>query len=426
MNLRAILSDEKTMKKVSLISTAFLFAVLIFMVFWFRGPQLSDAVTYIHLAKQSIAMNTFYPHEANIHDTYIFAPGFVNFLIVLFRITSNIKIVFVANIVFMCILLFSMRYIIIRLFQNRHLFYLFSVLFSFFPTYWGEIVSVRTEIPYTALAFLSFAVLLHDKKFSPFAAGILLALANWIRPLALAYFIAMLLYLFIKKAGKLKCFFLIAGFTLTILTIGFITYWNFGYFVFQSTTSGVNLIMGANDDADGSYDDTCFQQGKIAYLDSEAQKTMTFKEKDRYYRNLALEWIAKHPVKWTALLGAKLFVMYSADLYARTVFFQAAEDFSLASLVFRWIKGNIQAADIILIHSQILYMFIFVLFLVSVIPMFKKQAIASVLPLFSICFIGTAMTVIILGGARYHFPYLPIFMIFASWFIYTYFLKLNR
>jgi hypothetical protein len=307
-----------------------------------------------------------------------------------------------------------MRYIIIKLFNNIKIFFVFSVLFCLLPTFWGEIVSVRTEIPYTALSFLGFAVLLNGRKTTSFIAGVILALANWIRPLAIAYLIGMFVYLFLKKSKKNHYILLLSGFLVAISIIGTVTFFNFKHFVFQSSTAGVNLIMGANDDADGSYDDICFQEGKIAYLSRDALNKMSFKEKDKYYKDLTLSWIVKHPIKWLSLFPAKLFVMYSAELYTRAVFFQADEDFALKELILRWIRGNIQFPDIILIYCQLLYMFIFVMFCLNIISSFRTNTMVEKLPLLSIFLIGTMMTIITVGGARYHFPYLPIIMVFAA------------
>jgi hypothetical protein len=392
------------------------------MILWYHGAQISDAASYIRLAKDVVAINGFYPNRTNINDEYIFNPGFVNYLALIFRITSSIRVVYILNILLTFLLLFSMRYIILKLFDNIKIMYLSSVLFCISPVFLVETVLTRTEIPYMALALFSFAVLLLDRKPTFFAAGIILALANWIRPLALAYLIGMLVYLFIKKSNKIRYIFFISGFVLTILCIGAVSYYNSGYFVYQSTTSGVNLIMGANDDADGSYNAACFQKGKIAYLDEQTARNMSFKEHDAFWRGLAVSWILKHPLKWISLFPQKIFYMYGTEeFYSRFIFLPSSIDSShtlyVKDMFQRIIHGHIYFPDIIMIYSQIIYMFLLAGFILGIISLYRDKNFIGLFPLFLIFFIGSAMTLVTVGGARYHIPYLPVFMAFTAVFV---------
>jgi hypothetical protein len=284
------------------------------------------------------------------------------------------------------------------------------------PIFWGKVVIVGTDIMYTALAFSSFAILLRGKKYSPIVSGIILAIANWVRPLAPAFLIGMLIYLLIVKKKK-QIVKLLAAFTIFVASIGLFTYFNFGYFLFQSSTSGINMIRGANDDADGGYSKICFQEGKIAYLDDNTLKTMTFKQRDSYYRGLAVQWIMKHPIKWAMLFPKKIFRMYAIeDLGHKYVFVPTldADSDSGSYIVNHWFANSRQFGDYILMWGQLLYMITAIGFLAGIVILIKQRNILRFLPLFSMFFLGSFMTLVNFGSARFHIPYLPVFIIFTA------------
>jgi hypothetical protein len=405
-------------EKFSLLTICVLFCASTFFIVSFRGPQISDFANYVRLAKNNIESGTYYPNNKNLYDAYIHAPGFVNYLILLFKISTNLKLVYVFNLLWTFVLLFSLRYIISRLFNNKQIVSMATVIFCMMPILWGKVVIAGTDVIYTALAFLSFAILLREKKYGPIVSGIILAVANWVRPLAPAFLIGMLIHLLIVKKKK-QIVKLLAAFAVFVVSIGLFTYSNLGYFLFQSSTSGVNMIMGANDDADGGYNTTCFQEGKIAYLDDNTLKTMTFKHRDSYYRGLAVQWIMKHPIKWALLLPKKIFRMYAIeDLGHRYVFvptLDADSDSDSGSYIINhWFANNRQFGDYILMWGQLLYMITAIGFLAGTVILIKQRNILRFLPLFSMVFLGSFMTLVTFGAARFHIPYLPVFIIFTA------------
>jgi hypothetical protein len=415
LKISTLWEKSTTWEKISLLSICVLFCVSTFFIVSFKGPQISDPASYVQLAKNSIESGTYYPNNENLHDGYIFAPGFVNYLIILFKISTNLRIVYVLNLLWTFVLLFSFRYVIACLFNSKQIVSMATIMFCMMPIFWSKVAIVGTDVIYTALAFLSFAILLRGKKYSPIVSGIILAVANWVRPLAPAFLLGMLIYLLIVKQKK-QIVKLFAAFAVFVVLIGLFTYSNFGYFLFQSSTSGVNMIMGTNDDADGGVNKTCFQEGKIAYLNDNALKTMTFKQKDSYYRGLAVRWIMKHPIKWALLLPKKIFHMYAIEDLSHKYVFVPNLDIDLDSagyIVNHWFANGRQFADYILMWGQLLYMITAIGFLAGIVILIKQRNILRFLPLFSIFFVGSFMTLVTVGGARYHIPYLPVFIIFT-------------
>ena len=267
---------DSRIRNIAIISFAILMTAQVFFIFWFHGVQQADSACYLAMAKHAAATSSWYPNTANLPEQFFFGVGYVNMLSWLFRITTDVRIAFFLNLIFTLVTLFSGAYITKKLFNSDRICYLFIIIFCLMCAFWGEVVSISTDLPYTAFAFLAIACLVSEKKYSTIMCGVLLALANWIRPLALAFLLAAIIWLLVKKKGWKKIVSMLAGSLIVIGIIGTISYYNCGHFIFQSTTSGVNLVQGANDLADGSYGNEVFQKGNAAYLTDDQKKDMIY------------------------------------------------------------------------------------------------------------------------------------------------------
>lgn len=427
-------TEVALLKRLKIITTALIFiliAIQFVIIILYGNNQVADAAAYLHLAKQSFNFG-YYPNSANINDIFIFNPGIVNYFMLLLHISDNTKILCLFNIIWSLILLFSIRYLTYSLFHNPFVTELTIFFYCFSPVFWVEAGVTKTELPYTALVFLGLALIFSGKKYNIMIAGIVLALSNWIRPLTIAFLLGGILYLVLSKNRKL-IFALVGCYILLIILIGIISYIYTGYFIYQSTTAGFNLVMGANDDADGSFENTCFQEGKIAYLPPEIRDTMTFAEKDNYYKKIAISWILKNPVKWFLLFPKKIFYMYGTEeFYSRLLFSNNADRVShteyITSMPNRIFSGKANFVDFYMIYSQITYMIILIGFVICIIVEIKRRECTKLIPLLIAFFIGSSMTLVIVGGARYHVPFEPILIIFAAmaYFEIYKFLKSSR
>jgi hypothetical protein len=69
--------------------------IIVIAVFWGK-PQYYDAAYYLHLATKSSANGSWYPFVKNMHDDFIVAPGFINYLILQIKLfgTVNVNAIF--------------------------------------------------------------------------------------------------------------------------------------------------------------------------------------------------------------------------------------------------------------------------------------------------------------------------------------------
>lgn len=205
-----------------------------------------------------------------------------------------------------------------------------------------------------------------------------------------------------------------------VIIIGTASYISSGHFVFQSVTVGVNLIMGANDDSDGSYNRTVFNEGKIGGLPNSDE--ISYKEKDSIWTKKSIEWIIQNPQKYIKLVPFKLMYMYAVDTYAFSTFYNNEKKTSgsdyispLFENVMHFQFSEFTWVDFVVLINQALYMFYILFFLGGLIILFvKKYKPKEIFFLLTIIILGTGMTIITVGGARYHYPYLPIIFIISA------------
>ena len=398
-------------------------AMQLYTLLTFRGEPISDAARYVGTALRCVREGHFYPVAADFIGKGAAGTGYVNLLVLLFRLTGSVRSAYVLNMVFVQILLFSVLTLACRATGSPDVCALTAILFCLSAPYWAEICIARTELCFTALAFLALALLYGKRGGLPLLAGLLLAYANWVRPLAMAFFVSavwILLYRRAKWHGYVRLF---AGAAIMIAAICLFTYHGSGRFVYQPTVASGNLLIGANEDADGSYSDVVFSEGKAGYIPHEQKKTMAFDEINAVYSAEAKKWIRENPGRYVSLMPRRLFYMYAMDTYSGEVYFDNLKTTSGKAYVQEiagMLRGNGRAwtfGDVVICYGQAFYMLTFVLFLCGVIRSMRKGYWRSLAFLFGIFLIGTATIMLTVGSGRYHFPYLPVLQITAAAFL---------
>ena len=59
----------------------FMIIQIVLLIVFFKSPQFSDQVVHMRLATGAFNENSLYPTANNLYDSYIVAPGLINFLI---------------------------------------------------------------------------------------------------------------------------------------------------------------------------------------------------------------------------------------------------------------------------------------------------------------------------------------------------------
>ena len=408
------------LKAFAIVSFLTMVAAQMVMLITFDGNQLSDAGIYLDLAKGCAQNGWWYPSEAHITDAYLFGNALINMMALVLKVTSNLKVLFFINILFVQMTLWSCLYIVKKIFNRPTLCFFFTILFCLLNTFWSEIVQLRTELPFNALAFAGIAVLFTEKKWSYPLAGAILALANWTRPIALAFLIGAVAMLILNSQKVRHIIAVVGSYGLVILIIGGISYMSCGHFVYQSTTFGYNLIMSANDEADGSYM-LLTNEGQVGYIDPEKKKDMIFTDYDEYYTDLSIGWIKENPLDYIKQFPAKLFFLYGTETYSGSAYFNNEQETSglqyiksVANKIMGKSDEPISLGDVLIIFNQAWYMLICFMFALGFVLHIKKKQWRSMIPLWLSMLLGTGITILVVGGARYHLPYLPTMIVSAA------------
>ncbi len=395
------------------------------LVINYSGDQISDQAVYLDLAKQTSSTNSFYPSTNDIYSNFIFAPGYVNYLSIILKLFHTEKAILIINIILLLLINFEIFYLAKKYFSSKVAF-ISLILSCFYSTYYGIILYTSTELLFTSLSIGAICLFTKEKLYNIIFAGIFLGLANWVRPFLPVYLIIILLitiFVVNRKIVRISIFSL--SLFITILTIGLATQRSSSFFLYQSSTGGVNLIMGASDMADGSYNSSILQKGNAGYIQNEDK--VTFKVRDAQLKKIAFNWIVNNPIKYLKLVPKKIFYMYAHDFHALAplsgdMTYNAGSRSNIISTLKNF--PNLIFIQWIMIYNQLFYFLIIILSFIGFFRMIKlKNKIGIILGL--VWVLGTGLTIVTVGGSRYHFPYMPILILLASVTICCFFDKRN-
>ena len=371
-----------------------------------------DAVSYIALAKHAAAAGHLYPTAADLYSDYLFAPGYVNYLAAYFALGFSEKAPLFLNIVFNLLLLFAIYDLGKKAFgqcvgEGAALLFMLSV------TTYASTLNLLTEQTFTSLAGLSLCLAATGRRKALFLSGLLLGLANWIRPLSVVFLLGIVLMALLHLITWKRLKELALGFVLMALFIGSLTYAASDVFAFQSSTAGVNLRMSANDYAKGNTSSgiRIFARGEASDL---SQSGLTFRERDLYWRKQALSWIGENPGRYFGMMPIKFARLWGVDVGFLDAFSgkdgiiqspaymkQLARDFPRLN----FLQG-------VVLYNNLLYLMTFLLAVYGGTICWRKKNRLGIVLLALWC-MGTLATLPFPCNSRYHFPYMMSVYIFA-------------
>lgn len=387
----AIRRNHKGLKiaAATVVSIWFFLQVVACIMYW-GVPQYSDAGKYITLGSSE----QWYPTVGQLtSENYIFNPGYVNFLIVIFKLTGSLNAVPIINIALNIILLCSVAYIVKELAQSRRAAIMSVIFFCILPSNILSIPVVMTELLFTAAVYFSIATFRSDKSWLMIVSGLTMAYANYVRPIALIFIVAMALYALVQHYRVKALMAFAISFVALTASIAAFNHHLTGHTFAAGSTGGVNLIMGANDDMDGSYGDTVFKAGHPGYIGD--KKEFDVFQKDEFWKDESLEWIKAHPGKYIAYMPIKLARLWLNDTY---------HDISLQ-------KERFGGA-----YKLILSLPYYLIMCLCIVGIWQRRRKLwgvwgiYLLPLLAAC----AMHALLYGGMRYHYPFMPIVILFAT------------
>jgi hypothetical protein len=411
------------------------FIIQISLLFKFPLHYTSDSGYYFKLAQDCFSQKGMYPLPQHLFEDYIVAPLYVNIITLLFIVFNSTLTIGIFNIVLNTLQIFLL-YKITTIIININAALISVIMYILYLNNLGFILLNLTELLFTVSISWSIYFYLMKKPWSLLLAGIFCGVSIAVRPLGWALVISFLVIIIYKIYKKDVHFsgllYLLTGLVSIVLLFGSITNLSFGKFVYTSDNGPLNILMGANDHANGGYYEKVFEKGEAGYI--EHPEKLTLDQKQQFWMNQSVFWISAHPVKWIMLFPKKIFNMFAWD------------DISVSKLVFsnftlynflKALKDHIPLGSVLggftglqiilwvllILYHHLIYYFIILFFIFGLIK-FRKVVFNN--PDFNMLLlfitIGITITLIAFGDPRFKYPYMFIIFIFNSLFISKYLL----
>lgn len=396
-------TDRRLLSKISfIIALLWFIAQIVCIIVYWGDPQYSDAHSYQRLALLSYESGSWYPTAEQLYsELYIFNPGYINFLIGCLALFGTLNIVPVIQLFLNVALLFMLRHICSRI-CNRAVADYFTILFCIIYSNIIVVVPMMSELYFAFFLFLSM-VLLREKPLFLFLAGFFIVYANYIRPISILFIPAVLLYCLYHKYHWKSYLFYLGGVAAMSLVLICFNYSLNGSKTIAASTGGVNLIIGAIANTTGTYDHKVFEENQLGYIENAEQYSVF--EKDSIWKTRSLEWIKENPVEYIKYAPLKCVRLWWADSYMQ-VTLKNSHTHDIGQLTF--------SQKILSIIFQSLGYYVTLFFFCLALFRLRKKLWGYwgifLIPLVA----GTFLHMLMYGGMRYHYPYMPVIIFYAA------------
>ena len=396
----------------------------------------NDGEGYIEYAQIAIADRQPYPTLHHIiGKPYIWNMGIINLVALSLGLTKSLYPLLILFCIMKALTAWLLAHTTAKLF-NRQTALIALILYILYPNNWGQSTMLSSEIPmlfFTLLAvFLSLSKL--STRNSPLSlnsklstlnsqlSGALFALANWFRPVAAIFLLALVVYFFLfrKRQWKKLTLYLLSGYAFVVLLIGTSCYLRTGYFLYQADSLWFNMAEATYEtDSQPHYNTEVFPEGTARYIDDMQHKTAI--ECSHIWRERSLKWLSEHPVEYLKKVPARLYYIYQNDIDNLAAFLPTKTDAAknyitlpLGSL--RTQFSQLSAVQYFALFATILYLLLLLLTIAGALRlMLNGRWREAFLPVFIIVAASLALALLIHGETRFKAPFMPfLFMLAAS------------
>lgn len=416
-----------------------------------------DSNAYIEVAREAIAQGAAYPTPWQMqHHAFLWNIGAIRlsqWSLQWFQSVTPLLVVYAL----MKGLTAWFYYHIALVLTNRRTALIALIIYVLYPANYGECTSVLSELPFMFFTMAGIYVALCHHK--PFPGAMLLAIANWIRPMGIVFLIALALYfllsprpsatsphsipnspsssnlpsssnphsssvLFLRRlrlwrnssplfgSSLRPLVSLLAGYLSIILLVGTINYARTSHFLYQAKTGWMALSCY-------SYDHASASSFPLNPHDICNDTTLNLAQKDRLWRQMFADWVISHPADYAAQMPAKLAKTYVSDNVnicafltdkpSRTYLYEELAMQTLHSQFPRYSFAQLLALFNLLVYYAILAL--------SLLSLFRYRRQTHLFPL-AVILLGTLLLLFVgHGEARFHIPFMPFFILLAALFL---------
>jgi len=275
------------------------------------------------------------------------------------------------------------------------------VIYLLYPANYGESTSLLSELPFMFFTMLGLQLSIVNNK--PLFGGMILAVANWFRPMGIVFLAAIIIYFLFKWRNSLK---LVIGYVAMITIIGCATMYRTGLFLYQAKTGWMALMDYSSDHAPES----------MMILE---RSDLNVAQKDSAWRSLFMNWLKDHPTEYVKQMPTKLVNTYVSDNVNMCTFIpdKADKEYMYEEVSMRTMIDSFpefSAVQWLTVLNLAIYICIIVGAFCS---LYYYNRTSYLLPI-GIILIGTmVLTLVGHGEARFHIPFMPFFIMLSALFI---------
>lgn len=404
------------------ISIAFFFFLLAILLFVGYTPT-NDGDGYIDYALMSLKDGQPYPsHSTILGQPFIWNIGHINLIALSLWLTRSI----VPVLVLMCALKAVSAFVIARITEllfNHRMGLIAILLYIAYPNNWGQSTMLLSEIPSVALALTAlYLTLKYNRAKAWIAAGLLFAVATWIRPISPIYIGSAFLYhLLFNRRLILKRYACIVGsYVALLIAVGTSCYLRTDYFLTQPTTVWFNFIANTYEKSTKvDYTQPVYPKGTARCI-ANREKLTALQCRD-IWRQRSLQWLGNHKIAYLKKVPGRLFWMYYEDIDNIAAFLkdkQHAENnyVTLPATSIAHQINSLSPIQYFALINEIFYLIIVLMAVTATAQLLRKRDDCSLfLPLFIIVAGSLALVLVSHGETRFKAPFIPfLFMLAAS------------
>ena len=275
------------------------------------------------------------------------------------------------------------------------------IIYIVYPANYGESTSLLSELPF--MFFIMLGVYLSIVRNHSLLGGMMLAIANWFRPMAIVFLLVMMIYFLFKWRKSLK---LLIGYVFIIIVIGSASMYRTGLFLYQAKTGWMALTDYSTDHSQQS-------------MEVRDNKNWNVSQKDSAWQSLFIDWLKDHPKEYIKQMPAKLVNTYISDNVNMCTFIPDKQDadYMYDEVSMKTLNKNFPMFSTVQWLTIVNLAIYFLILISALLELFYFQRNTSILPC-SIIAIGTLLLLFVgHGEARFHQPFMPFFIMLTAIFI---------
>ena len=412
-------------RQITIISVIY-FIFLVTILFIFGYTPTNDSNGYIEFADICLKQGELYPCIALIKgQPFIWNIGIINIILASLRLFHTYWPILLLMCLMKAITAWLLGKITEKLVDSKTAI-VSVVIFVCYPNNWGDCTMLMSEIPMIFFSLWAIYIIInHENIYWWFFGGILLAIANWFRPIAILLIISLFFFFlcFQRKMLWKRIITIIAGAGCFIILVGTESKVRTGFFIYQAETFWFNM---ADECYDGSpvkphYNMEMFAKGTPRYIENHEQ--LTCFECNDIWKKRSIEWLKNNPIEYLSKIPKRLFYMYMTDYDNIPAFLpeKSKAENNYITLPFHHLireLSTLNTTQWFALFSTIFYYVLLLMAILGTIIMLYNIRIKELfLPLFIIVFCSFSLVLVVHGETRFKIPFMPFIFMLSAMFI---------